>query len=1155
MSTPSSLYAEKIYSEHPLVLWSLDDKLDYIGLISEEQRQIVEPAWTIENATTTSEEQDLSRPFTDSELTKIKVLPIVGNFTEASISSPNIINFNDLQDLGSFSLGVHFYSNSIFLQTVSLGYEYTDPITLENIQTFRVFSGNPLQKWIFLSETFEIPNVNAQIRILVKVKIFEGSSSEEENVFLLNGLTFGQINEEFNAESFGVNTINVPEEISLFHGLECVQAEPYGISYDHGYYIINDNKLTCKNTSIPLVYGSNGVTKLIPNISPQLIIPGKGFLNKKGQHNDYTVEFWARIKSSTKEPFKIFGPIGSTDGLYVENGFLTLVIGNEFASHFVSEWFRPMLIHIRLIKNSASLLINGEEVLSLSFNTLDLMLPDELDSEGRNQDWLYFASSFDVTPVELDCIAIYSYQVPVVVAKRRWVYGQGVPSAEGINSSYAGTTAFIDYPFANYSSNYNYPDFARWDQGSFDNLVTTETALRTPEYSLPEIFIENKTIQNLYDDNKEIQSQESGETIYNKFLSFRPSSSWNSISSYINFTKFNTILNQVDTIYGVFSSDNLSSNETLFKIYNEVNNDHFLINKDGDEIKYSLTTNNTTETLFISEPITANTLFSVGVNLNILLGSNTGNAASFFGNIDSLKVYCAGDASGDFTFTGKIYSIGFSTEKNTKEISQTVDSSGFVLKDYGQELIDHIASYTLLPSISYEKYFLDIGISGYWEDYLPLSYFAKFVKNNQGETFYDIDFLQFNIGYPTIKNLVEKVGETDLYYNTSGEQLKSYISFQRTEDGANSVELFENNKDINSYRVINADIDTEWETTRFEATNNTLIYPPKSLDFNSLAIVYSLEFKSRGILKKPISVNRLQIASQALNDNSFNPVGTRFGIDLFPYKRSGIYYDYKSKNPFSIYKESTPYLYLNENSGIEVRGKINTSENRGLSLPINKELSSKYKISAIQMWIKYDNNEFPTFATELFEINYKNRSIKFNVKANSDFKDRATVFALDENNNEYKGLSFFLNGKNIKQPVLSIGEWTAIGISFTSPLTFDSYLGSLNVTGPALFNNISYYEANSLIEIQTKLTRPWIQVLSDGSETFNWSYWENNFDWDGVLTLGDTEFYNINPADIYKTYIGTNKIIIDDGQGIVYTPEKVKMYTDIEWSSSVSTAV
>jgi hypothetical protein len=42
---------------------------------------------------------------------------------------------------------------------------------------------------------------------------------------------------------------------------------------------------------------------------------------------------------------KIFGPIASSDGLYVESGFITLKIGNAFRSHFVGEWYRPMLIN------------------------------------------------------------------------------------------------------------------------------------------------------------------------------------------------------------------------------------------------------------------------------------------------------------------------------------------------------------------------------------------------------------------------------------------------------------------------------------------------------------------------------------------------------------------------------------------------------------------------------------------------------------------------------------------------------------------------------------------------------------------------------------------------------------------------------------------
>jgi hypothetical protein len=535
MSNPSNLYAEKIYSEHPLVLWALDDKLDYIGLISETQRNIA-TLWTPTSATLAASFEDLKQPFTNSHLTRVRLDIPVSETLEASIVSPNILNFNTLQDLGTFTVGSYFYSDSVFLQTVSIGYEYTDPSTSQIVQNLKTFTSSLYQNWGFISETFEIPDVNAQLRIVIKIKIFEGANGTEENQFYFNGVTLGQWNEEFNTSSFGITQTTVPASISLYGGADAVEAQAYGVAEDSAYYI-SENGLKCKNSGIPLVYGASGVTKLEPNMGASLIVPGKGFLNKKGQYNEYTIEFWARINANTSTPLKIFGPISSDDGLYIEAGFLTLVVGDQFASHFVGEWSRPMLIHIRLIRNSASLLVNGEEVLSLSINTETLDLPDELDAFGDNQDWLGFYAYANIYPFELDCVAIYSYNVPVTVAKRRWVYGQGVISPEGINSAYGGTTAFIDYPFANYTANYNYPDFAKWDQGSFDNLATTQTSLRTPEYSLPEISIGTKTLQELYDDNKLIQDNESGPVIDNKFLSFRPNNSWNLVESYINFPK------------------------------------------------------------------------------------------------------------------------------------------------------------------------------------------------------------------------------------------------------------------------------------------------------------------------------------------------------------------------------------------------------------------------------------------------------------------------------------------------------------------------------------------------------------------------------------------------------------------------------------------
>jgi hypothetical protein len=1154
MSNPSNLYAEKIYAEHPLVLWALDDKLDYVSLISEAQRNLT-TLWTPTNATLATSFENLKEPFPDSHLNRVRVSVPVSETIEASIISPNILNFNTLADLGTFTIGSYFYSNSIFSQNISIGYEYTNPATSTIVQNLKTFTSVPYQKWGFISETFEIPNVSAQLRLVIKIEIFEGSSTSADNEFYFNGITLGQWNEEFNTYSLnGTTQTTIPPTVSIYGGYDAVEAQAYGVAEDSGYYI-TEGGLKCKNAGIPLVFGASGVTRLEPNTDASLIIPGKGFLNKKGQYNDYTIEFWARLAVNTSTPFKIFGPIASDDGLYVEDGFLTLVIGDQFASHFVGEWFRPMLIHIRLIKDSASLLVNGEEVLSLSLNTANLTLPEELDNSGDSQDWLGFFASQNVYPFEIDCVAIYSYQVPVTVAKRRWVYGQGVASSEGISSSYGGTTAFIDYPFANYTANYNYPDFANWNQGSFDNLLTTQTTLRTPEYALPEIFLGTKTLQELYDDNKDVQDNESGPVITDKFLSFRPNNTWSSVESYINFSRFNLLSSEVESCYGVFSSHNLASDELLFKIYNPLNNNYFTILKDGNLIKYSLTYNGTTELLFTSSAITSNSLFAVGFNIKTLSEKFGNNVSSFFGNQSSLKMYVAGDDSGDYTFTGRLYSIGLSTTLNSTKITAYIDTNGFIELDKGQQLIDHTASYTILPSEAYEKYFLDIGVAGYWQDYLPLSYFAQFVKNSNGQQFYEIDFLQFNLGYPTTTTLQQESGALSYYYNTDGAQIKSYATFQYVADGANIPTSFANEEPPDEYKVLDLNNYENWETTRFEILDNTLIYPIKNVDFNKIAIVYSLEFNSRGVLTKPILLNKLQLASQAFNDNSFNPVGTRFGVDLFPYKKNGIYFDYKSKNPFSIYKESTPYLYLTKTSGIEVRGELSVLENRGLSLPINKELATTYKISAIQLWLRYDQENFPATATEIFEVNHKGGTLKFYIQANSQDLNRGKIFVLTEGGIPYDGIAFYLNGILVREPVLSLKEWSSIGISFLTALVFDSYLGNINITGPATFNNISYYQGSSLQEIENKTERPWFKVLSDGTSVLNWQFWLNTSTWGGMLILSSSDFYGINPANIYKTYMGTNKIIIDDEEGLIYQAEKIKVYANAEWSTTVSTPV
>ena len=1208
MTTPSSLYAEKIYSEHPLALWSLDDNADYISLITESERNMSNTSnWTITNGTALSSTSSIGQPFLESELSLLEGT-VSGNTSETLIAvSKDLVNFTNLNsDLGNISIGAYFYSDTAFLESVQIGYEYTDTQTSQTVQELQTYETESFQTWTFISGTFNIPNENTNLRAVLKFTVNNSTTSSVDYDFYVNGVTVGQWAEEFHSSSLGKTAISLPSQITPV-ATECVEADPYGLSNDIGYYLVKDNSLLAKNSSLPMVYGSNSIVRLFPNTegNPSFIVPGQGFLNKIGKYKNYTVEFWIRINSDATTPKKIFGPIASDDGLYVESGFLTLLIGKQFSSYFVGEWYRPMLVHIRMIRNNISVLINGEEVISIPIETNSLVLPDKYgdpENQEDDQDWLGFYAYDDVSPVEIDSVAIYSYSVSVTVAKRRWVYGQGVVSPEDINSAYGGTQAFIDHTFADYTANYNYPDFANWEQGSFDNLVNTNFTLETPNYSLPEIFLQNKTINQLYEDNLDIQS--SGD----KFITFRPNSQWNTSRCYFNFPRLNILNNQIGAIYGVFSSDNLSSEEILFKIYNPINLSYFLIKKDLDQIVYLININGSDQEIYTTDIIVEDEKFAAGIQIDQLISAEGSNISSFFGNQGTLQMYVGGDDTGQYQFTGKIYSIGLCTKYNANEIIDNFENNGTAILDShlatgsaesqnANELLAHTASYTILPTESYETYYLDIGISGYWEDYIPLSYFAQFVTNSDGKKYYDVDFLQINMTNPAPTQLTEyetvsswsydelkeyfahpvqqtyyqldnqlitgwndyedmnQKAEKFYTYDTSNSQVKSYITFQYIKDGANAPQ--------SSFSIIepakeNGIIDIEnypnWLSTKFEIVDDTLVYPSPKVNFNKLALVVRFEFNSRGILNKPIKLKNLEITSQALNDNRFNPIGTRSGINIYPFTRSGLYYDYKAKNPFSIYKGSTPYLYLNRTSGIQIRGDFDQLTSRGISIPINTGEAIDYKVSAAQVWMRYDKEEFPASPIEIFEINYKDDTIKFYIVSINSAGTRARVFAKSvQTGQELSNIKYYLNGYYVNSPVLTVREWSVLGISFSTAISFDDgFLGNISITGPLVFNNIAFYQNNALQQEQSNIFRPWAKVEDGGT----WTYWKTNVaSWQELLVVSSSDLYGVNPVDVYKTYIGTNKIIFDDDEGMIFDADKVKVYSDTSWTIRLGSAV
>lgn len=1196
---PSNLYASKIYSEHPIVMWSLDDSLDYIDLLGETRRNMdyLGPANPEYDWTFTNIQRDGMYTQADLDAVPLRNIPfpnsLVNRLTgdtnglEGICEGPYSVTIDYLDEgRGTFTIGIYYYSTSVYLNNIKLGYAYIDQNTLTQVEVLETFESGPINSWIFISKTFDKPSLTGLplLKPMIKLSFDDADDDPELYRVYINGLTLGQWAEDTNTKSFGVrplsDIVNTNEACNAAVNLgDIVECKPYGILQPTGYgtstryaksgfYVLSSEKTTsyARNTSIPMVFGSNNVTQLFETISegaalrPSILFPGQGFLNQKGQYNSYCVEFWMRVQPSNTIPLRIFGPIASEDGIYIDSNFITLSVGGIQGSHFISEWYRPMLIHFNIIKNGASLLINGEEVINISFNTSELTLPKEfvgpeiLEWEGKSYDWIGFYAGGETVPFEIDCVAIYSYPVSIPVAKRRMVYGQGVNSPEFINSSYNGITSYIDYSFADYTANYNYPDFAKWSQSNFNNLIATSKSLSTPTYSLPEIFINSteKTLEDMYESNK----QNIGGPGVDIYFSLRPTSilmpdpSWDNVDSYIYFSNTREIPGNISGIYGVFETIDLdpADEQILFYIENPATLDFIKVVVLNGNIQYFFNNEILQEELIQSHGLSK---FVAGIDFDKMSNAYDVRVSRFFNNRKNLRVYAGGNTDLDKTFTGKIFKIGICNLQNLPVFNTGFRSDGSALATETELFEINLSTYTLNPIYETNNYYLDVGITGYWEDYVPLSYFGQLAYDSIGNETYRLDFLQINVGYP---KTIDVSGTT---YATSYNQVRAYVTFQNSSDGSNALQdtfIYYQGAPVSG--VIDLDDYPNWRKTKFEIVDGTIIYPRTDVDFNDISIVYRLEFNTKNSISKPISIKRFEIASQAFNINTFNGIGTRFGIDMFPYTRSGVYYDYTAKNPYRIYKGNTPYLYLTRDSGIELCGSLGSSVERGLSMPINQSESDDYEVSAVQFFVRNDKESFSEEDVKLFEIVYEGDIVDFYCSRANVAGTRAKVYSSQRSTGmPLNGLAYYLNGSLVNELVLTSREWAAIGIAFNPPLPFNFTLGELNITSPFLFNNISYYQATDLEKKQSLIARRWIDVLVEGSETLDWQYWFNDFTWEGMLIAGTSRLYGVDPVSIYNTYIGTNRIIIDDEEGMSLDDDTIRVYQDTSWSISVGTPV
>ena len=1204
MTTALNSYATKVFSEHPNSLWALDEDIGYIRYINNTNQDLNN--WTATGATVVASDSAIA-PFPT-----VKLNTVTASATSTSFFSSLSFGESDFDlSLKSVSIGAFFLTGSSGLLGegntigITLGYRYQHPS--DSLGVYRESSSNSIsvpssETWGFVSETVELPENFSDLDFFIKTN--NHSSSYEVSI---NGINIGQWAEEFQVSSLGVIPSALPTNINLTSSK--IDASPYGLDGLNGYYLCSPTNLYANNSGLPLVYGSFNSTAISPNptLEPSLIIPGFGFMNSTGQYQNLTCEFWIKARVHSFSHKRIFGPISSTDGLYVEGPFLKLMIGSNIGSHFVGEWERPMLINIRLSPTQASLVINGEEVISLGLVTEDITYPEKYDVSNNDQDWLGFYSYEDVPLIQIDCVGIYPYEVPTIVSKRRWVYGQGVEASNRLVGASSSNTLTFDNSFAKYAKTYTYPKLGRWANGFIDNLVPSSEQLELPSYSLPEISFNNKTNLEWYTDLE--ASQDLSVFSSNHFIDLKPNSSWNGTEGYLKFSSLNLLLEETKALFGTFLVRSLpTTQEILMDLVNETTGSRLTVYMENDIVsyvfKYKKPDGTYQETTLFSASDHFNDIaFHVGFHIQRIVDYYGGAVATFFGSKQNIKVFIGGNPNFEKTFSGKIFNVSFSTAKNLSKISseflikgfpnnfsesyeeviviydgdtpdetlwdQDLDANGPVLDltpgavDQAADIIDgsspnplmlvsslsHIGSYTLKARTELDNFMLDIAVDGYWEDYLPLSYFAKYVDGAGGNKYLDVDFLQFSIDYPHL----------DIFsngnYDYSGSHFRTYATFQYISEGANNG--------IDEYTEISLPVagvvrpTSAWQTEKYEIIDDTILYPPDGVDFSLLSVNIHMEFQIPGLRNNSFKVRSLRLASRALSQGK-NNIGNKFGVEIYPYKKGKNYTDYKFVEPFSLYKNSVPYFYSAGNTGLRFRKKFSIAENAGFEIPINKKRSNFFKLGAFQIQAHVHDEDFSNAPTLLFEIESLDKTLKFYLRQYTNNSKRGYIYAIDSTTNSLaSGITYALNGNITNKPTINPEDWFVLGISLDTALSFNDYTGYLRITSPILFNNLSAHQISEQDELARSAVRKWYSVNTLEGVQQDWDDWkdDNMFDgideyiWSQVLYISQ-----VNPTapDIEKSYrqfTGTDKIVIETDKTLTFQDYRYAVLQNIKWST------
>jgi hypothetical protein len=314
-----------------------------------------------------------------------------------------------------------------------------------------------------------------------------------------------------------------------------------------------------------------------------------------------------------------------------------------------------------------------------------------------------------------------------------------------------------------------------------------------------------------------------------------------------------------------------------------------------------------------------------------------------------------------------------------------------------------------------------------------------------------------------------------------------------------------------------------------------------------------------------MSLKRMEIASLAFDDKSPYEIGTKYANSVYPFSREKYLFDYKQKNPITIYKDSSPYLYLTEYSGIYAN-IFDSNYVRGAIVPLNKNKEDEYYINGFQFWSRSPLKIFPTTPFVIAKIKTETSDIDLYLEP-LDGGNRAFLKSYDySTGEELQGLEFYQDGEKVNYPVIYPRKWSSVALGFLEPITCDNFTGRLELYSGIVFNNIVEYNfANFLLNTSKRIEKKWFQVyIDDSSDPFAINSWQNAYDEVGELSESSwrVSTYNLVPDQRtidgeyeHNSQLGISVSVTEDLSSLSIYSNGSDIFTDVEWKTFESSPV